>query len=305
MQIKKILAVFICTLLFTVSTKVFAQSQVKSAAEGAANSAISQVTSVGTSAVQSYLGSIFPTAEVTLSSGLTNAVSGGILVVAPLTDQKNIYNTIFMQGSLFINHDDVYRKTVNIGIGERFLVADKKLLLGLNAFYDHEFPYDHQRGSIGFEARSSVGELNANKYYRLSSWNGGAKGIQEKALDGQDIEIGVPVPYMNWAKIYGKKFRWEGAGTASDIKGDDLSLKATLPFGFSVEGGRRSYTSGSTDENFVKLAWNSNVSANEKPLTVSNEAFTLTSMEDRRYDKVRRENSIVKQKNGFLKVTGF
>ena len=112
-----------------------------------------------------------------MSSGLSNSVTGGILVVAPLSDPKNIYNTVFMQGSFFINHDDVYRKTINIGIGDRILTMDKKLLLGANVFYDQEFPYDHKRGSIGLEARSSVGELNANKYYRLSTWNGGYNGI--------------------------------------------------------------------------------------------------------------------------------
>jgi adhesin/invasin len=37
-------------------------------------------------------------------------------------------------------------------------------MLGVNAFYDHEFPYDHGRYSIGLEARSTVGEVNANMY---------------------------------------------------------------------------------------------------------------------------------------------
>ena len=307
MQIKKVLAVFICTLSFTVSTKVFAQSQVKSAAEGAANSAISKVTSAGTAITKDFLSTLFPTVEVGVSSGLSNSVTGGILVVAPLSDPKNIYNTVFMQGSVFLTHEDRYRQTVNIGIGNRILTMDKKLLLGANVFYDQEFPYDHKRGSIGLEARSSVGELNANKYYRLSTWNGGYNGIQEKALSGQDIELGVPLPYMNWAKVYAKRFKHEGAGTASDIKGDDLSLRANLPFGLSVEGGRRNYsTNGISDVDFVRLTWNSNPPTDEKPLTISNEAYTLTSMETHRYDKVRRENIIQKQKNtGQFKVTGF
>jgi len=156
MQIKKVLAVFICTLSFTVSTKVFAQSQVKSAAEGAANSAISKATSAGTAITKDFLSTLFPTVEVGVSSGLSNSVTGGILVVAPLSDPKNIYNTVFMQGSFFINHDDVYRKTINIGIGDRILTMDKKLLLGANVFYDQEFPYDHKRGSIGNLMRINI-----------------------------------------------------------------------------------------------------------------------------------------------------
>ena len=185
MKIKKILAVFICVLSFTVSTQVFAQSQVKSAAEGAANSTISKATSAGTAITKDFLSTLFPTVEVGVSSGLSNSVTGGILVVAPLSDPKNIYNTVFMQGSVFLTHEDRYRQTINIGIGDRILTMDKKLLLGANVFYDQEFPYDHKRGSIGLEARSSVGELNANKYYRLSTWNGGYDGIQEKALSGR------------------------------------------------------------------------------------------------------------------------
>jgi adhesin/invasin len=111
---------------------------------------------------------------------------------------------------------------------------------------------------------------------------------------------------MNWAKVYAKRFKHEAAGTASDIKGDDLSLRANLPFGLSVEGGRRNYsTNGISDENFVRLTWNSNPPTDEKPLTISNEAYTLTSMEGHRYDKVRRENIIQKQKAGKFKITGF
>jgi adhesin/invasin len=183
---------------------------------------------------------------------------------------------------------------------------DKKLLLGANVFYDQEFPYDHKRGGIGFEARSSVAELNANKYYRISTWNAGYNGIQEKALSGHDIELGVPLPYMNWAKVYAKRFKWEGVTTASDIQGGDLSLRANLPFGLSVEGGKRNFsTNGNSDENFVRLTWNSNPPTDEKPLTICNEAYTLTSMEEHRYDKVRRENIIQKQKGGKFKITGF
>ena len=306
MQIKKVLAVFICTLSFTVSTQVFAQSQVKSSAEGAANSSISKATSAGTAITKDFLSTLFPTVEVGVSSGLSNSVTGGILVVAPLSDPKNIYNTTFMQGSVFLTHEDRDRQTVNIGIGHRILRIDNKLLLGANVFYDQEFPYDHKRGGIGFEARSSVAELNANKYYRISTWNAGYNGIQEKALGGHDIELGVPLPYMNWAKVYAKRFKWEGDTTASDIQGDDLSLRANLPFGLSVEGGRRNFsTNGNSDENFVRLTWNSNPPTDEKPLTISNEAYTLTSMEGHRYDKVRRENIIQKQRSGKFKVTGF
>ena len=77
--------------------------------------------------------------------------------------------------------------------------------------------------------------------------------------------------------------------------------------GFSIEAGRRDYKSKS-DENFVRITWSPKAPADtlKTPQLVSNEAYTLTSMEDRRYEKVRRENLIVKQKRkGSVQVTGF
>jgi len=257
---------------------------------------INQATSLATTKTKSYLDTLFPTVEVSLSKGLNDDhLVGGILVVSPLSDPKNVLNTTFTQGSIFL-HDD--RKTVNLGLGHRVLEFDKKLLLGANAFYDHEFPYDHQRASIGLEARSSVGEINANKYWALTKWK--KAGISdERALDGQDIEAAIPLPYVNWAKASVRHFRWEGVDGASDLKGNDYSLRAEVPIfrGLSIEAGVRDFDN-KKDEHFVRLTYSPKapVDTLKTPQLVSNEAYTLTSMEDRRYEKVRRENLIVKQK---------
>ena len=258
--------------------------------------AINQATSLATTKTKSYLDTLFPTVEVSLSKGLNDDhLVGGILVVSPLSDPKNVLNTTFTQGSIFL-HDD--RKTVNLGLGHRVLEFDKKLLLGANAFYDHEFPYDHQRTSIGLEARSSVGEINANKYWALTKWK--KAGISdERALDGQDIEAAIPLPYVNWAKASVRHFKWEGVDGASDLKGNDYSLRAEVPIfrGLSIEAGVRDFDN-KKDEHFVRLTYSPKapVDTLKTPQLVSNEAYTLTSMEDRRYEKVRRENLIVKQK---------
>lgn len=258
--------------------------------------AINQATSLAATKTKSYLDTLFPTVEVSLSKGLNeDHLVGGVLVVAPLSDPKNVLNTSFTQGSIFL-HDD--RKTVNLGLGHRVLEFDKKLLLGANAFYDHEFPYDHQRTSIGLEARSSVGEINANKYWALTKWK--KAGISdERALDGQDIEAAIPLPYINWAKASVRYFRWEGVNGASDLRGNDYSLRAEVPIfrGLSIEAGVRDFNN-KKDEHFVRLTYSPKAPADtlKTPQLVSNEAYTLTSMEDRRYEKVRRENLIVKQK---------
>ena len=76
-------------------------------------------------------------------------------MVAPLSDPDDIFNTYFTQGSVFYEDN---RTTLNLGLGYRKLSDNKMLLTGINAFYDHEFPYDHGRTSIGFEARRRYGK---------------------------------------------------------------------------------------------------------------------------------------------------
>jgi len=273
----------------------------------ALNKASSLVNSKTTTAAGKFLNEHFPTSEFTLSSGLTDKVKGGVLVVAPLSDPNNITNTIFTQGSLYFS--DEGRKTLNLGLGDRFLTLDNKLLLGANIFYDHEFPYDHGRTSLGLEAKSSVGEINYNKYFRHTSWKKGKGDKQEKVLDGHDFEIGAPLPYLPWAKIYSRKFYYDAGDGVDDLKGDDLKLSAELPYGIGIEIGKRSYSSdGQQDEEFVNITWSTSVGKNKDLKSfelVSDEAYQLTSVEDKRYDKVRRENLIVKQRSGALSVIGF
>ena len=253
--------------------------------------------------ISKYLGITFPTVETEISSGLTNSVTGGITVVTPLSNSKNIHETIFLQGSFFLTNEDRNRQTLNIGLSDRFLITNEKLLVVLNSFYTQEFPYDHKRASIGIEAVSNIGEINLNKYYRLSTWNTGYNNIQEKTLDGQDINVGISLPHMNWAKIYLKKFRWESVSNGSDLKGNQFSLKTSLPYGFAIEIGKKSYSTANnsdysvsdlSDENFFKLTWNLNLIEQNNFSLFSDDAYSLSSMQNRRYTKVKNESFIQK-----------
>ena len=253
--------------------------------------------------ISKYLGITFPTVETEISSGLSNSVTGGITVVTPLSNSKNIHETIFLQGSFFLTNEDRNRQTLNIGLSDRFLITNEKLLVGLNSFYTQEFPYDHKRASIGIEAVSNIGEINLNKYYRLSTWNTGYNNIQEKTLDGQDINVGISLPHMNWAKIYLKKFRWESVSNGSDLKGNQFSLKTSLPYGFAIEIGKKSYSTANnsdysmsdlSDENFFKLTWNLNLIEQNNFSLFSDDAYSLSSMQNRRYTKVKNESFIQK-----------
>ncbi len=247
------------------------------------------------SATQSYLQKLFPTVELWLGMGDPSQPNAGLLVVAPLSDPKDIKNTLFTQASVYYLDN---RTTVNLGLGYRRLEWNNKLLLGVNGFYDHEFPYDHGRTSIGLEARTTVGEVNFNQYWGVSGWKMGRNSLEERALGGTDLEVGVPLPYMNWAKVYARGFVWDSVDGAKNIVGNDLSLRAQVPIlpGLAIEAGHRTFNT-LKDEDFLRITYNVMDFNATKPTQpwFNESAYALGSMEDRRYDKVRRENLIVKQ----------
>ena len=248
------------------------------------------------------LGQLFPTSEVSLSSGTTNEVTGSILVVKPLSDINDNENILFTQGSLFLSDNN--RETLNLGIGKRKLVNNDTLLIGANLFYDHELDYDHQRASVGIEAVSSVGSFRLNQYYGLSGWTTGLDNVQEKALNGQDIEVGAPLPYLPWTNFSYRSFQWDGASGAADLKGDEISLEAKIPGGLNIEVGKRSNDGVTEDNEFLKLTWTC-CNKNQEEIGISDTAYNLTSVADQKFAKVRRQNLIVKQKEMSLTVIGF
>ena len=276
--------------------------------EGLEDQAITAATDQGVGFTQSFLEKYFPTVEVSVG-GKNDDVTGGILVVAPLSDKEDIQNTIFTQLSAFYVDS---RTTLNAGLGYRRLEFDNTLMLGVNAFYDHEFPYDHGRFSIGLEARTTVGEVNANIYKANTEWRRGEDGNQERALDGWDVEAGLPLPYMNWATVFLKRYEWDAYDGVADAKGNDVQLRAYIPVipGLEIQAGR-TFKDSLSDENYMSLTYNVTeaFSKRDKPLEqnwISNTAYKLASMESRRYEKVRRENIIVKQiGGGKLSVKGY
>ena len=247
------------------------------------------------------LNEMFPYAEFGLTSGTQNEVTGSVIAINPLSDESDTSNTTFFQGSLFLSDDS--RETINFGIANRKLTNDDNLLIGTNFFYDHELDYNHRRASIGLEAISSVGSFTYNEYFRLSSWKSGVDNIQEKALNGMDMEIGSPLPFLPSTNLYYRTFDWEGASGAADQEGDDFSLEARFKR-INIEIGKRSFDGVTEDEEFIRLTYRCCNNDNDE-FVVSDKAYNLKSVEDKRFVKVRRENLIVKQKEMDLTVIGF
>ena len=208
----------------------------------------------------------------------------------------------FFQGSLFLHDSD--RETFNIGLGQRYLSDDESILFGLNAFYDYEFDYEHQRFSIGAEIKSSILDLNYNQYFAQSSSKKGKNGKDEEAIDGFDVELGAHLPYIPSMKAYLKAFNFEVPG-GNDFQGVEFSTLFKVPnSGLSFEIGHTDYDHHN-DQSFINLRYSNSIK-NPGTSLFSSEAFERISMKDRIYEKVRRENIIKKKGAGFtVKAGGF
>ncbi len=253
------------------------------------------------SSIENFLNSNFEDTDFSIKSKEGNKPEIGILTFKPLKDNDD--GLTFFQGSLFTHDGD--RETINLGLGKRAFSEDKSFMYGLNIFYDHEVDYNHQRGSVGGEIKSSILELNTNHYFGISEQRTGKNSIKEDVADGYDLELGAHVPYMPTTKIYTKIFEYEIPG-GSDFEGMEYSSNIGIPnSGLNVEVGFKDYGNSSyEDQWFINFTFNTN-KINKNTTLISKEAFEKVSMEDKKYDKVRRENLIVKSKSFSVKAGGF
>lgn len=99
------------------------------------------------------------------------------------------------------------RPTYNIGLGARKILKES-YLLGGNIFYDYQDLHKHSRGGVGLEAISDRGlEARMNSYIAISREhlvNEDANNFYyEKVANGLDWELGSPLPYLPFLKMYG------------------------------------------------------------------------------------------------------
>jgi len=256
-----------------------------------------------TDALGTWAENMAPGTEVSISAQDNGKPEYSVATIQEIETETPSSNTVFWQGQVS-NHDGGDRTTVNLGFGYRQLSNDEHWLFGANAFLDHEFPYDHQRASVGLEAKSAAVDVTVNQYMALSKWKNGASGNQERALDGQEIELGAQVPYVPSARLFLKSFKWDGVDSASDIEGTSysLALNRSLGSGWVFEAGRKDFDNR-PDEDFARVTYRlglgSEAESEEAAPFISNRMFETGSVKHRKLEKVRRSNRIVKQTGGF------
>ena len=283
---KKYIILLISTLIFASSTSIADTSKIK-------NDFFSSI--------ESFLDGNFEDTDFSIKSteGLKPQI--GILTFKPLNETDE--GLTFFQGSFFTHDGD--RETLNLGLGKRMFNEDDSAMFGLNVFYDHELDYNHQRISIGGEIKSSILELSTNHYFGTSGEQTGKNNIKEEVADGYDLELGAHVPYIPTAKMYAKIFEYDIPG-GSDYEGVEYSSNIGIPnSGVNFEVGYKEYGNNAyEDQWFFNLTFSLS-KMNPNTSFVSDKAFERVSMKDKKYEKVRRENLIVKSKAFSVKAGGF
>ena len=275
------------TILLISSTTVNAQDLKQAATNKVANELNSIKNNSINNAVKSLenlITDLVPNTEISITGAEQLKPQYEILTVQPLRDDGE--NITFFQGSLLRWDGD--RDTINLGLGQRKLLLNKNILVGLNAFYDHEFTIDHSRLGLGGEFLTSVGEFRINNYYANSNQRLNA-GNAEEAMSGSEYEFGTHVPYIPKLKVFGKKFNWD-AGSAN-LDGETYS--AQFSHGSLVlEAGVDQFDSGE-DRAFFKITLAPSKGETSSSKIIQDVAYRLDSVEEQKLTKVRRENKIL------------
>tara|TARA_B000000532_G_C18835301_1_gene392275 strand:+ start:207 stop:1100 length:894 start_codon:yes stop_codon:yes gene_type:complete len=254
---------------------------------------------------------MFNNIEIELSGFYKGKPSYGISTILPLYEKNNINN--FFQGHLSTQADI---EMLNLGFVQRRSFFENKLFAGYNFFYDLDLDNSHERFSIGADMLTSLGDVHLNYYDAITDYVV-VNGLKEYTLDGFDAQIAFPLPYLPNSKIYAELFSWNGINSSRDLEGETYSVKNNLPYGMTLEFGKTSFDQISRDEEFVTLNINLfELKKTKQPLSselrkmyssVPYELYSFSDVNSRKYEKVRRENKIIKQSNrtGTVRIAGY
>ena len=204
-------------------------------------------------------------------------------------DRTDNQNT-FIQFSLFNTEKlNKERYVGNLGLGKRFLSDDTYTLTGFNAFLDYDH-YGNTRASIGAEIKNAVMGLHSNYYKKIDNGS-----VDEKVLDGYEIELSSQVPYLHWADVFYNTYHWDGVDR-DDIKGTKIGTDLLLTSNLALEAAYDDKDKkGLEDEWYAKISF---VHPPRKGATaqdgVSNQIWKKEKdMSGEMLTKVKRNNKIM------------
>ena len=215
------------------------------------------------------------------------------------TEDSNLFTQFSLQ-TQDVGQNDL-RYIGNLGMGYRFLNDDRSLMLGGNIFYDRDFEHDHERGSIGLEARGGNLEINAN-FYEDISLQQVANGRKEQALGGYDLNISSQIPYMPWARFNYTSYEWEADIASQNREGikysSEMNITSSLVFDIEYD---ESGNTGGDDISSFNIRFVYPPRDNKPSLTdgfITKQAFVNENVSSKLSDKVKRNNKIVIETQG-------
>ncbi len=227
-----------------------------------------------------------------------------LLTVQPLYESANLHNNVFVQASYanaMVEDNGAgtsdRRDTLNVGLAYRYITEDKQHMFGANAFVDHQWPYHHNRMSLGVDYKNSLIGAHLNHYIGLSDWRVRDDGFEEKALSGTDLTFSGRLPQAPELEMFTRGFHWDQERTAvrnpngDDIWGYELAAEYT-PINFLTFRGEVLKDNEMDDfDGTVTVRMNYNFGQGWDDLW-ERPSYNLNNVIDRRFDKVRRINEI-------------
>ena len=218
---------------------------------------------------------------------------------------RNETQNSFSQFSLHTQEvSDDTRFIVNLGYGQRYISSDKSMITGVNAFIDYETE-GHARASFGFEAKAPIVDLTGNYYQSLTGVEK-IDGVNEKVLDGYEINLSSQLPYMPWSMINIQNYEFEKDKASENTSGNLVSLEMNLTPSIQFEVSKNFIdTTGVDDEDNFKIMYY-NPPRNKSSLQdglISANAFEKGDVEAKMKDKVRRRNAMTIEVQGAVILT--
>jgi len=250
------------------------------------------------------LKSFFTTVKTSISLNEYDKLEGSVIGFKPMLPYDEKSDTIYGWQTSVVVTDDRY--TWNNGLVYREITSslDYPLIYGANLFYDIEFPYRHQRASLGLELKSSFFDSNINHYEPITKNIEGRNELQERAVKGTTVDASVPFPYMPGVKAKAEYFNWSGYDGVSSSIGMTYSLIAKITENLLLTVSQK--RERGQDKNFVyniSYVFNDKSAKDIDTPIFSSEAFTKTDLRPRMVEIVERENTIKKQISG-SKIVG-
>lgn len=217
---------------------------------------------------------------------------------APVWKDQAERNFVLTQlGYSHRNNDDdadeddlVADDTINSGLVLRHLSEDETYYYGGNMFFDHATARNHNRASVGVEARTSQLGIGANRYIPLSGWKSVDQVYEERALAGWDVEVRGQIPQLPSWLAYTKGYQWdEVENETPEIFGYEAGLEYSPIRAITVSAGVQDENDESPAlEALLRL----NLRFNEPLADQFKTVQALDSVKNRIYEPVRREDTI-------------